>query len=86
MNVSYLLSTGPSSSTTNPSYRLIVVSSRARNKLAIYASVLPHVIAMEYSFESNTLQDIAGLIRKSLTKVIYFCALTGRQKKEVVYQ
>ena len=38
--------------------RLLLVSSRARNKLAVYASVLPEVIAMEYSYETFTLDDI----------------------------
>ena len=38
--------------------RLVLVSSRARNKLAVYASVLPNVIAMEFSYESFSLEDI----------------------------
>ena len=51
-------------------FRLIVVSSRARNKLAIYASVLSNVIVMEYSYETHTLQDISELIKNVLRKVI----------------
>ena len=54
----------------SPQHRLIVVSSRARNKMAIYASVLPNVIAMEYSYETNTIQDISELIKNVLQKVI----------------
>jgi hypothetical protein len=51
-------------------FRLIVVSSRARNKLAIYASVLSNVIVMEYSYETHTLQDISELIKNVLKKVL----------------
>lgn len=47
--------------------RLLVMSSRARNKLAMYASVLPGVVAVEYSYESDSLHDILWLVRKSLT-------------------
>ena len=38
--------------------------------MAIYASVLPNVIAMEYSYETNTIQDISELIKNVLQKVI----------------
>ena len=62
---------GRSTSMTEESFRLVVVSSRARNKLAIYASVLPHVVVMEYSYESSTLHDITDLIKKRLKKVSF---------------
>ena len=60
---------GPPSSMGRPFFRIIVVSSRARNKLAIYASVLPNVIVMEYSYETHTLHNIAELIKSVLIKV-----------------
>ena len=51
--------------------RLVLVSSRARNKLAVYASVLPNVIAMEYSYETFGLDDILDQVAMKLkvTKV-----------------
>ena len=46
--------------------RLVLVSSRARNKLAVYASVLPNVIAMEFSYETFTLDDILDQVEMKL--------------------
>ena len=37
--------------------------------MAIYASVLPNVIVMEYTYETNTLNDIADLVKSVLKKV-----------------
>ena len=65
----------PPSTMSKAYFRLIIVSSRARNKLAIYASVLPNVIVMEYTYETNTLQDIADLVRSVLKKVFSFNSL-----------
>ena len=67
--IEFLTQIDPPSTMSKTYFRLIIVSSRARNKLAIYASVLPNVIVMEYTYETNTLQDIADLVKGVLRKV-----------------
>ena len=39
-------------------YRLLVVSSRARNKVAIFNSVLPHLVLVDYNYETTTLDEL----------------------------
>ena len=45
--------------------RLLIVSSRSRNKIAISGSVLSNVIKLEYDYETSTLSDLvtSGLIQ-----------------------
>ncbi len=45
-------------SSTIPPQRLLLISSRARNKPAIYASVLPEIKVLEYNYDSTTLQEL----------------------------
>lgn len=68
--------------------RLVIVSSRARNKLAAHASVLPGVITIEYNYDSCTTQDILDLIRIKLSKakikrVISIAFLIHTSEKEL---
>jgi hypothetical protein len=42
-------------------YRLLIVSSRSRNKIAISGSVLNNVIKLEYDYETSTLSDLVIL-------------------------
>jgi hypothetical protein len=42
-------------------YRLLIVSSRSRNKIAISGSVLSNVIKLEYDYETSTLSDLVIL-------------------------
>ena len=44
-------------STTEPR-RLLIVSSRSRNKIPISASLLSNVIKLEYDYETSTLNDL----------------------------
>lgn len=46
--------------------RLLVVSSRARNKVGIQKAVLPNVRLVEYSFDSTTLDELSTLIDKAV--------------------
>eukprot|EP00094_Tigriopus_californicus_P004958 TCALIF_04774-PA protein Name:"Similar to nek8 Serine/threonine-protein kinase Nek8 (Danio rerio)" AED:0.11 eAED:0.12 QI:30/0.66/0.28/0.85/0.83/0.71/7/0/1060 len=46
--------------------RLLLVSSRARNKPAIYGSLKPHIKTVEYNFDSHSMDDIYGIIAKFL--------------------
>ena len=52
-------------------YRLLVVSSRARNKVAIFNSVLPNLILVDYNYETTSLEELLEKITKALngTKV-----------------
>ena len=43
---------------TTTDYRLLVVSSRARNKVAIFNSVLPHLVLVDYNYETTTLDEL----------------------------
>ena len=47
-------------STTEPR-RLLIVSSRSRNKIPISASLLSNVIKLEYDYETSTLNDLVSL-------------------------
>jgi len=38
--------------------RLLIVSSRSRNKVAISGSILSNVIKLEYDYETSTLSDL----------------------------
>ena len=38
--------------------RLLLMSSRARNKPAIYASVWPHIKVLEYNYDSTTIEEL----------------------------
>ena len=38
--------------------RLLLMSSRARNKPAIYAAVWPHVKVLEYNYDSTTIEEL----------------------------
>ena len=38
--------------------RLLLMSSRARNKPAIYAAVWPHVKVLEYNYDSTTVEEL----------------------------
>lgn len=42
--------------------RLLIVSSRTRNKLAIKGSILPNVIKVEYEYETSTVGDLVSTI------------------------
>ena len=52
-------------------YRLLVVSSRARNKVAIFNAVLPNLILVDYHYETTSLEELLEKITKALngTKV-----------------
>ena len=47
-------------------YRLLVVSSRARNKVAIFNSVLPNLVLVDYNYETTTLEELLDKMVKSL--------------------
>ena len=38
--------------------RLLLISSRARNKPAIYASVWPHIKVLEFNYDSSTIEEL----------------------------
>ena len=38
--------------------RLLLLSSRARNKPAIYASVWPHIKVLEFNYDSTTIEEL----------------------------
>ena len=42
-------------------YRLLVVSSRARNKVAIFNSVLPNLVLVDYNYEMTTLDELLSV-------------------------
>ncbi len=46
--------------------RLLLVSSRARNKAAMVAAALPGVSLVEYSYDSSTLDDLREAVDKVL--------------------
>lgn len=46
--------------------RLMLVSSRVRNKPAIVAAALPHVRVIEYSYDTTTLDDLMTMIEQRL--------------------
>ena len=50
-------------------YRLLVVSSRARNKVAIFNSVLPNLVLVDYNYETTTLEELLEKMVKSLGRV-----------------
>lgn len=45
-----------------PDIRLLLVSSRTRNKKAIFLSVLPSVKTIQYNYETTTLDDLSSMI------------------------
>ena len=72
----------------SPPKRLVLVSSRARNKLAVYASVLPGVITMEYSYETFSVEDIMELIQikfkvEKVAKVASIALVLHTSEKEL---
>lgn len=58
------------------SMRFLLISSRARNKSAIYSSVRPEVKVMEYSYDSTTLEDLQADVSEALNgkKVVIYAA------------
>ncbi len=47
-------------------HRILVVSSRARNKPAIYSSVLSNIHLVEYNYETTSVEDIKEKLVKQL--------------------
>lgn len=47
-------------------YRLLVVSSRARNKVAIFNSVLANLVLVDYNYETTSLEELLQKILKAL--------------------
>ena len=71
--------------TTKPN-RLLVVSSRARNKVAIFNSVLSHnLILVDYNYESTTLDDLLEKIKRALngTKVASMALVLHTSEREL---
>ena len=66
-------------------YRLLVVSSRARNKVAIFNSVLPNLVLVDYNYETTTLDELVQKIRKSLsgTKVVSVAMVLHTSEREL---
>ena len=67
-------------------YRLLVVSSRARNKVAIFNSVLSHnLILVDYNYESTTLDDLLEKIKRALngTKVASMALVLHTSEREL---
>lgn len=66
-------------------YRLLVVSSRARNKLAIFNSVLPNLVLVDYNYEGTTLEDLLSKISKALngTKVASMAFVLHTSEREL---
>ena len=66
-------------------YRLLVVSSRARNKVAIFNSVLPNLILVDYNYESTTLDELLEKIKRSLngTKVASMAFVLHTSEREL---
>ena len=69
----------------NADYRLLVVSSRARNKVAIFNSVLPNLVLVDYNYETTTLDELVQKIRKSLsgTKVVSVAMVLHTSEREL---
>lgn len=65
--------------------RLLLVSSRARNKPVIYGSLKPHIKTVEYNFDSHSLDDIYGIISKFLggQKVASMAMVLHSSEKEL---
>ena len=55
-------------------YRLLVVSSRARNKVAIFNSVLPNLIVVDYNYETTSLgkKSFENRLKLSTGKIVFF--------------
>ena len=53
----------------NPQHRILVVSSRARNKPAIFSSVLPNIHLIEYNYDTTALEDLQDKLVKQLNGV-----------------
>lgn len=66
-------------------YRLLVVSSRARNKVAIFNSVLPNLVLIDYNYETTTLDELLQKILKSLngTKVASMAFILHTSEREL---
>ena len=66
-------------------YRLLVVSSRARNKVAIFNSVLPNLILVDYNYESTTLDELLEKIKRALngTKVASMAFVLHTSEREL---
>ena len=66
-------------------YRLLVVSSRARNKVAIFNSVLPNLILVDYNYESTTLDELLEKIKRALngTKVASMALILHTSEREL---
>ena len=56
-------------------YRLLVVSSRARNKVAIFNSVLPNLVLVDYNYEMTTLDELLSVwfSKKYLVRIRVVC-------------
>ena len=66
-------------------YRLLVVSSRARNKVAIFNSVLPNLILVDYNYETTSLEELLEKITKALngTKVASMAMVLHTSEREL---
>ena len=66
-------------------YRLLVVSSRARNKVVISNSVLPNLILVDYNYESTTLDELLEKIKRALngTKVASMALVLHTSEREL---
>ena len=66
-------------------YRLLVLSSRARNKVAIFNSVLPNLILVDYNYETTSLDELLQKILKSLggTKVASMAMVLHTSEREL---
>ena len=66
-------------------YRLLVVSSRARNKVAIFNSVLPHLFLVDYNYEMTTIEELMQKIKKVLggTKVASMAFVLHTSEREL---
>jgi hypothetical protein len=72
-------------SSNHSEHRLLVVSSRARNKVPIYSSVLPNIHLMEYGYETTTLEDLIEKIVQTLkgTKVASMAMVLHTSEREL---